>query len=257
MLASLALVACGPADPGPGVRATAHDDTQAETTYLAPPSLMQASRMASGRVVMTGRAQPGAHVRLATPAGVAVTAAADASGAWRIALPPASDLRLFGLSMSQGERTVQSEGYLAVTPDGHAAQLRSGAAALVLGAPAGALRILAVDYDRKGGAVISGAAGAGDTVGIAIDGIQRQATADADGRFILSLNEPLATGVHQVEAVEGPARVRADVPVSPAAPLTPGPFRAERTGFGWRIDWMTPGGGVQTTLILEPSESPA
>jgi hypothetical protein len=159
------------------------------------------------------------------------------------------------MSMSQGDRTVQSEGYLAITPNGHAAQLRSGAAAMVLGARGRSLRVLAVDFDKQGGAVVSGAASPGADVGITIDGVQRQTAADADGRFILTLNEPLPAGEHQIEAVEGPTRVRVELPVSAAVPFAPGPFRAESTPFGWRIDWMTPGGGVQTTLMFEGAES--
>ena len=40
------------------------------------------------------------------------------------------------------------------------------------------------------------------------------------------------------------------IATSPAAPLVYGPVRADRTPMGWRIDWMTPGGGVQTTLLI-------
>jgi hypothetical protein len=254
VLAILALAACGPAQPGPAGQTKAHDETQAETAYLAPPSLIHARRL-GGRIALTGRAQPGAQVRLATPAGGALVATANASGVWRAVLSPAANLRLFGLSMTQGDRTVQSEGYLAITPDGRAAQLRAGAGAVVLDVPAGSLRILAIDFDQQRAAVISGAASPGANIGVTIDGIQRPAVSDADGRFILALNEPLSVGPHQIEAAQGPGRVRVEVPISAAAPLTPGPFRADRTPFGWRIDWMTPGGGVQTTLIVEPSES--
>ena len=42
---------------------------------------------------------------------------------------------------------------------------------------------------------------------------------------------------------------------SAAAPLTAGPFLAARTASGWRIDWMTPGGGVQTTFLIAPPET--
>ena len=41
------------------------------------------------------------------------------------------------------------------------------------------------------------------------------------------------------------------MPVSAAPDLTV-PFRAARSGAAWRIDWMTPGGGVQSSLILDP-----
>ena len=30
-----------------------------------------------------------------------------------------------------------------------------------------------------------------------------------------------------------------------------GPYLGRRTAYGWRIDWMPPGGGVQATLIYE------
>src|SRR5439155_10313231 len=134
----------------------------------------------------------------------------DSSGAWRAVLPPAPDLRLLGLSMIQQGRAVQAEGYLAVTPGGRAAQLRSGAGTVVLGVPSRNLRIVAVDYDKQGGAVISGVATPGSPVRLAIDQTQRQTSADSEGRFVLALNEPLAVGAHAIEAADGAARVRAE-----------------------------------------------
>jgi hypothetical protein len=47
------------------------------------------------------------------------------------------------------------------------------------------------------------------------------------------------------------------VAVSPAAPLDASAFRATLTASGWRIDWLTPGGGVQTTLLTNSGEKPA
>ena len=111
-----------------------------------------------------------------------------------------------------------------------------------------------MDYDKQGGAVISGLATPGSAVRLAIDQTPRQTSADADGRFVLALNEPLAAGAHAIEAADGAARVRAQATISPAPPLTAAPFRAAATPVGWRIDWRTPGGGVQTTLLIETSE---
>jgi hypothetical protein len=39
-----------------------------------------------------------------------------------------------------------------------------------------------------------------------------------------------------------------------AAPLVGGPYRATATPVGWRIDWITPGGGQQTTLLMASRE---
>jgi len=44
------------------------------------------------------------------------------------------------------------------------------------------------------------------------------------------------------------------VTLTPPAPLTLGHYRAAREKDGWRIDWMTPGGGAQATLLLAPEE---
>ena len=170
-------------------------------------------------------------------------------------IPGAGDVRLYGLSMSDGARTIQSQGYLAVTPEGEVAQLRAGGGGLAFTGAVRGLRILTIDFDDQGGAVVSGNGTPGGGVGLTVDGAPRgSAAVDAQGRFTLALNEPLAPGDHRVEATQGAARASAAVQVSPAAPLTGGPFRAERTGPGWRIDWITPGGGVQSTLILTGRE---
>jgi hypothetical protein len=207
-----------------------------------------------------GLASPNLRVRLASPAGEALAAQADDQGQWRIDMAAAGQPRLFGLSMSDaaGKRTVQAEGYLAILPAGQAAQLRAGAGALVYGAAPGGVRILALDYDRQGGAVISGLAPPGATISVRVDGVQRgQNATDADGRFGVSLSEPLARGDHQIEVSDGEHQARTVAPVSPAPTLTPGPYRAERAPLGWRIDWMTPGGGVQSTIIVDRPEGGA
>jgi hypothetical protein len=43
--------------------------------------------------------------------------------------------------------------------------------------------------------------------------------------------------------------------ISPAAPIGSAPFHAQRQGGGWRVDWVTPGGGPQTTLVLDDPEA--
>ena len=57
-----------------------------------------------------------------------------------------------------------------------------------------------------------------------------------------------------VEATDTDHRVQASATLSPALPLAHGPFRAARSATGWRIDWLTPGGGVQTTLLIQTAE---
>jgi hypothetical protein len=121
--------------------------------------------------------------------------------------------------------------------------------------PKGPLRILSVDFDRKGGVVVSGIGPPSRTVSLIADGAARgRALVDADGRFTFPFDEPLTPGTHMLEAVEGAAHSGAGVTLTPPTPLTAGPYRAVREVDGWRIDWLTPGGGAQATLLLSPEE---
>jgi hypothetical protein len=220
-----------------------------EADYQAPPSLTSAARQSDGRILLAGLAGPGDRVRLASPDGQAVYADAARNGAWRLAVAAPAAPRLYGLSMTHGDHTVQAEGYLAVTPDGLAAQLRSGAGALVLG-DGTEVAISAVDFDSKGGAVVSGRATPRATLDLWVDGERRgRGSAGPNGVFSLALDEPLSFAEHRLEIVDGQKRLDAEPRLSPAARPTGGPYRATQTKSGWRIDWITPGGGLQTTLL--------
>src|SRR5581483_1668179 len=94
-------------------------------------------------------AAPSARVRLATPTGQAVYAAADETGAWRVAISASGEPRLFGLSMSDDGRVVQAKGYLFIAPDGRAARLRAGGGSEAVARPSVALAASAFDYDQQ------------------------------------------------------------------------------------------------------------
>ncbi len=223
-----------------------------EAAYLAPPKVVTAA-VEGGGVAVSGSAAPGASVRLGSPTGQAVSTEADAGGLWRAILPGAAEPRLFGLSMTREGRTVQAEGYLFVAPEGAVALLRAGGGTEPLSGPSDSPRILAIDFDREGGAVISGVGRPGAGFGVRVDrATQAEGKVDAQGRFSLSLTQPLGPGSHtvQVAGEGGENLVRLDV--SPPGRLTGGPLHAERFESGWRADWMTPGGGIQTTMLFTP-----
>jgi len=249
------LASCGPRHDASASPARAGPALDAERAYRAAPSALAATLLADGRIQIAGQAHPGARIRLATPSGQVVFADTATDGGWMVILSPASTLRLFGLSMIESGRNLQSEGYLAVTPRGQAAQLRAGAGALVLTTGPARLRILAVDFDRKGGTVVSGQASPGAMVALQVDGSPRgRLAAGADGRVSMALDEPLAVGPHHFEIADGRARAQLAADMAPAGPVGDGPFRASRSPGGWRIDWMTPGGGMQTTLLITSAE---
>jgi len=245
---SLVLAACGGKPPQ---AAEGGDTGSPQTAYLAPPKV-DAVRSGPGGVVLSGLAPADAKVRLATPSGAALFAPAGAGGRWTIALPPAGQPRIFGLSATAGGRQAQAEGYVLVTPAGQVALLRAGAGAQRIDAPARP-GLRAVDFDKGGGLVVSAAAPPGATVILRLDGHEAGlGRADADGRYEASFGPPtpIRSGPHQVQVSGDGFSDQALVTVSPAAPLADGPLRSQLTPAGLRVDWMTPGGGVQSTVLI-------
>jgi hypothetical protein len=60
----------------------------------------------------------------------------------------------------------------------------------------------------------------------------------------------LPFGLRRIDLMTPGQTVKAQVLMAPPAPPTDGPYHARPEGLGWRIDWITPGGGPQTTLLL-------
>ncbi len=240
-------------------------EAPADPEYTAPPEATAVHASAQGGVIVSGRAAPGVRVRLASPTGQAIGATADDSGAWSVALPSGDSVRLYGLAEDISGRLVQAEGYVALlpAPGASAVLLRAGTGARAAHAASGALRIAAVDFD-SGAGVVSGEAKPNAPVRLTVDGVAGgEARADASGRFAVSVATMLKPGesfllkpgAHALAVESGGASARARVSVSRPEPVKGGPFRARRVAEGWRIDWITPGGGVQSTLVLDAAEA--
>jgi hypothetical protein len=249
MVASLALCACGEGAAPIGPKSAAAPAVEAG--YIRPPAVTSA-RPEGTTLVLAGTAPAKAQVRLATPDGQSTTAAADDQGTWRLAVPLSPEARIFGLSATAGGRTIQAAGYLLLTPAGEAVLLRAGAGALRVGRVGGRSGVDAIDFDREGGAVVSGHAPANAPLSIHIDGDQTaDGRADGEGRYAIAVPEPIAPGAHQIDVFGDAAENSVTIDTRPAAPISSGPFRSAAVAGGLRVDWMTPGGGVQSTLLLE------
>jgi hypothetical protein len=211
--------------------------------------------MDGGGVALAGRTDPEARVRLQSPDGAAYGVTAAADGGWALAMPPQQGVRLVGIAEEVGSRAVQSTGYLAIlpAPGQTAILLRAGGGSQVFAPTASAPWISAVDFDAGGGAVISGIGRPGAPVRVVVDGVVAgEARPDADGGFLVILPFTLKPGLHEAEAQSTLGHGHANFAVSQAAPISGPPFVGQRQANDWRIDWLTPGGAPQTTLVFDP-----
>jgi len=221
----------------------------ADAGYTSPPQITGV-QPSGGRVAVTGKAAPGATVRLATPQGGITDAVAGPQGIWKLTTPMTPQGGLYALSQRAGGRVIQAEGYLLVTPRGDGALLRAGAGAIRLGPQVPAAGVTALDFDRAGAAVISGRGPAGGAISARLDGRKvGESRIDPQGRFAIALLAPLEPGPHSLKVFGDSVDASLNVDASRAVPLTGGPIRATPTGAGLRVDWMTPGGGVQSTVL--------
>ena len=253
VLAGLTFTACDRRENGwrRDPAAAKSEEIAPQAGYLKPPRILSAARQGDA-VALSGEAAPESSVRLGAPTGEALLGKADAAGRWRLIAPLAAEPRLYGLSMTLEGRTVQAQGYLMVTPNGQAVVLRAGAGAEVMAQGSSSPRMLAVDYDRSGGGVISGVAAPGAGLGVRVDRTTRgEGKADDAGRFTVSLSQALEAGPRTIQVAGEGGEQQIVLDVVPPQPPSGGPARATLTPLGWRIDWITPGGGVQTTQLLE------
>jgi hypothetical protein len=254
-LGFVSLAACGGAKTG-----TAGDggDINPSDTTTAP-VVLSAIRSSDGIVQLSGRTQGDAIVRLSSPEGQSWGVTAGPDGIWSFSLPALSQPRMLALTSEKGEHSAHAEGavILLPAPGVPAVIARSGFGVNALGATTGRPVIEALDYDLGGGAFVSGLARPGAAVRMSIDEqLAGEAKADLKGRFsVPAVRIPMGAGLHRlrVETADGAAEQAA--PVEHAPPLEARIYRATRVEAGWRLDWRTPGGGQQSTLVFDSAQA--
>jgi hypothetical protein len=225
------------ADPDPG--------------YRAAPQLTGVARD-DGGLTLRGKARAASRVMMVSAAGERVDTTAEGAGRFTARLGSVSEPALYRLAEEGDGQRVEAEGLVAVLPGGdpRAVLLRPGAGALAFDGGGSTVRVTAVDYDSGGAAVVSGLAPAGGPVRVLIDGqLAVEGLAGPNGRFSLTLPKPLAPGGRTLQVVTAKALAAASVTITAPAPPADAPYVASAQGGGWRIDWKTPGGGPQTTLL--------
>jgi hypothetical protein len=230
---------------------------EVESDYVRPPQALLATRLPDGGLSLSGRSKPSVRVRLSSPSGPAYGATADENGGWSILVPPSPDVRLFGLSEEINGRLVQGEGYIALLPPPGrtGVLLRAGGGADPLEVASTTPELVAVDFDAGGASVVSGVARQRQPLRLTLDKAQAaESRADAAGRFAIGLAAMLRRGDHTLTIEQGGRQAVARVHVSPPPPISGPPYRGVREAGDWRVDWTTPGGGVQTSLVIDPPE---
>ena len=231
-------------------KAVTEDETDAlrRQGYARAPQITEVTQEGVSFVV-SGIATPDGRVQFIY-AGSNVGLNADSKGRFRVALPSGPAGGLYDLMVEDRGRYMHAEGRLFVpagSPD-KAVVLRPGGASQPLSATKNVLAV--VDYDSAGGVAVAGRVEAGQTVNFVADGVTIGRTqSDDTGRYHLTaqIAAPTAVPVQIDAAVEaGSDQQKRPIMVS----LPAGNDQITKLTDGWRIDWVLPGGGVQTTLVF-------
>ena len=103
---------------------------------------------------------------------------------------------------------------------------------------------------------MSGWAAPGTDVALRLDGgPSAEVRADDAGRFSYTLPR-LPAGQHRIEALGVRLTQTLGFDNAPPAPLARGPLRSQVFAEGLRADWLTPGGGIQSTILTHATGLP-
>jgi hypothetical protein len=246
--------------PKPSDTTPVPDLQSAQVGYLQAPRLT-ATTLSDRAFIVRGLAAKGARVRLSSPDGLAFGTTANDRGDWQIELPrgPQQQAMLFGLSEDIEGRIIQGEGYVALLPDLRVpvVLLRAGTGAQTL-VKSSSFDITTADFDGAGGMSISGFAPAGKSIRASVNGASvngamvSDALVGTDGRFTLGLIGSARSGKRTINLSIGNSSLTFIVDISPHKLKAGSLSDTTRLVDGWRIDWTTPSGGVQTTFIQFP-----
>ena len=258
MVLALTVAACRPApqgdadDGGAALRAAG---------YARAPVVSTVTQNGPSGFVVTGQASPDGRVRFIYGPQRAMGVTADSKGRFRADLPSGPEGGLYDLliedkghdsSDDSASRLIHAEGRLFIPP-GQAAMatlLRSGAPSKRLFNENEAMAV--VDYDGAGALAVSGRVAVRTRVNIVIDGeIRATALSDARGDYAATAQiappAPDATTLSLTVQTATDTRQR-DIAIS--LPNRRAGDHITAVTDGWRVDWLLPGGGMQTTLVF-------
>lgn len=231
-----------------------------------------------GTAVIAGRAAPKARIAVRIADRVIGEAVANDKGEWVVtveqALPPGSQELYIEATGSDGVVKRSAQSVVVVVPERDApgndpplvVLSQPGQASRVLQGPAGEvgagdLTLDSVDYDSKGGLILSGKAKVGAVVRPYLDNKPLgEAKADASGRWRLEPKAPIAPGTYGLRVDElgadGKVAQRLEVPFerASASSLASGNIIVQPGNSLWRIARRTLGGGEQYVTIYRANK---
>lgn len=232
----------------------------------------------TGSAVLAGRAEAGAQVRLYANGKEIAAAKANSRGEWTMVVETPLEAGNQELTLSarvdDGEAVASEQKVVVAVPARHDALPlvvldQPGAASRILQGPGleteeGALALSSVDYDRKGGIILSGQAEPGTALRIYLDNEELgTAAADKEGRWTLKVEKSVLPGVYtlRVDELTGKGKVarRVELPFERASPedlkFTQGKVIVQPGNSLWRISRFIYGEGLRYTVIYEANRN--
>ncbi len=219
--------------------------------YWRAPEITGVDQAGSNMFVVMGQTIANARVRFGYSGQRAVGVTSDSKGRFRAELPSSPEGGLFDLSTEDGGRSMHADGRLFIPAGapGKAVLMRPGAPSLALFNDI--MPVAVIDYDRAGALAIAGRVAPTTTVEVILNGeIRARTTSDDRGFYTATtqIDPPEETeAANTLSIMAGGKETVRNFNDSLMATDTD---RITRFADGWRIDWVLPGGGMQTTLVF-------
>ena len=219
--------------------------------YWRAPEITGVDQAGSNMFVVTGQTIANARVRFGYSGRRAVGVTSDSKGKFRAELPSGPEGGLYDLSTEDGGRSMHADGRLFIPADApeKAVLMRPGAPSLALFNDI--MPVAVIDYDRAGALAIAGRVAPTTTIEVVLNGEIRARTISDDRGFYTATTQidppgdtETANTLSVVAGGKESARNFADSRIKADSDSI------TRFADGWRVDWVLPGGGMQTTLVF-------
>jgi len=219
--------------------------------YWRAPEITGVDQAGSNMFVVSGQTIPNARVRFSYSGQRAVGVTSDSKGRFRAELPSGLNGGLFDLSTEDSGRTMHADGRLFI-PAGVPAKavlMRPGAPSLSLFNDLTAVAV--IDYDQAGALAIAGRVAPTTAIEVVLNGeIRARTTSDDRGFYTATTQIDPPQDSETANTLSVMAGGKENVRNFKDSRIDGEGDRITRFEDGWRVDWVLPGGGMQTTLVF-------